>query len=189
MSHLDSGRTSAARVSPCRPRGGHRCFVDDVLRGMSRPTGGEGGGRPLSDAVESALRRQLGAQWVRIRAQMGAQARSGSPPDIEHGVVRVPVPTRGEGLGWMIEIGLMPGQVLSDEHWRAIRRGVGVWELAAEFDRKGGALPRLLHAHNRVRDGAAPLIGSSQTMCHLRERIERVAATDFTVLIEGGIVR
>ena len=79
MSHLDSGRTSAARVSPCRPRGGHRCFVDDVLRGMSRPTGAEGGGRPLSDAVESALRRQLGAQWVRIRAQMGAQARSGGP--------------------------------------------------------------------------------------------------------------
>jgi len=185
MSHLDSGRASAARVATCRPRGGHRCFVDDVLRGMSRPTGADGGGRPLSDALESALRRQLGAQWVRIRAQLGAQARTGGPPDIEHGVVRVPVPPRGEGLGWMIEIGLMPGQVLSDEHWRAIRRGVGVWELAAEFDRKGGALPRLLHAHNRVRDGAAPLIGSSQTMCHLRERIERVAATDFTVLIEG----
>jgi DNA-binding NtrC family response regulator len=35
------------------------------------------------------------------------------------------------------------------------------------------------------RDGAAPLIGSSEIMRLLRERVERVAATDFTVLIEG----
>ncbi len=34
-------------------------------------------------------------------------------------------------------------------------------------------------------DGAAPLIGSSQAIRAVRERIERVAATDFTVLIEG----
>jgi transcriptional regulator with PAS, ATPase and Fis domain len=35
------------------------------------------------------------------------------------------------------------------------------------------------------RDGAAPLIGSSEVMRLLRERVERVASTDFTVLIEG----
>ena len=34
-------------------------------------------------------------------------------------------------------------------------------------------------------DGAAPLIGSSLPMQALRERVERVATTDFTVLIEG----
>jgi hypothetical protein len=39
----------------------------------------------------------------------------------------------------------------------------------------------------RVRgDGAAPLIGSSPAIRQVRERIERVAATDSTVLIEGG---
>ncbi|HEX7087327.1 MAG TPA: sigma 54-interacting transcriptional regulator, partial [Vicinamibacterales bacterium] len=32
---------------------------------------------------------------------------------------------------------------------------------------------------------AAPIVGSSESMRVLRERIERVAATDFTVLIEG----
>ena len=37
----------------------------------------------------------------------------------------------------------------------------------------------------RPTDGAAPLIGSSQPIRVVRERIERVAATDFTVLIEG----
>ena len=34
-------------------------------------------------------------------------------------------------------------------------------------------------------DGAAPLIGSTPVMRALRDRIERLAATDFTVLIEG----
>ncbi len=35
------------------------------------------------------------------------------------------------------------------------------------------------------RDGAAPLIGSSVVMRDVRERVERVASTDFTVLIDG----
>jgi len=185
MSQPEPVRATSGRAACCPPRGRHRCFVDDVLRGMWRQSGAEGRSRPLSEALEGALRRHLGAQWVRIRAQFSSQARPNCSPEPESGVVRVPVPTRGEGLGWMLEIGLMPGQVLTDAHWEAIRRGLGVWELAAEFDRKGGAVPRLLHAQHRVRDGAAPLIGSSLEMCRLRERIERVAATDFTVLIEG----
>ena len=39
--------------------------------------------------------------------------------------------------------------------------------------------------HGRGADGPSPLIGSSACMQHLRGQIERVAATDFTVLIEG----
>jgi two-component system response regulator HydG len=37
----------------------------------------------------------------------------------------------------------------------------------------------------RQPDGAAPLIGSSDAIRRVRDRIERVAANDFTVLIEG----
>jgi transcriptional regulator with PAS, ATPase and Fis domain len=48
---------------------------------------------------------------------------------------------------------------------------------------------RLARTHGRpeplARDGAAPLVGSSLVMQGLRERVERVATTDFTVLIEG----
>jgi DNA-binding NtrC family response regulator len=36
-----------------------------------------------------------------------------------------------------------------------------------------------------LRDGAAPIVGSSVGIRAVRERMERVAATDFTVLIEG----
>jgi transcriptional regulator with PAS, ATPase and Fis domain len=73
-------------------------------------------------------------------------------------------------------------------------RGVDEWacqllETAASFT------GLLLDAQRRARhtdhpasgagDGAAPLIGSSLVMQGLRERVERVATTDFTVLIEG----
>jgi transcriptional regulator with PAS, ATPase and Fis domain len=44
---------------------------------------------------------------------------------------------------------------------------------------------RLLRRYDMRRDGAAPLIGSSDVMRSVRERIERVAATDFTILIDG----
>ena len=43
----------------------------------------------------------------------------------------------------------------------------------------------LLPPHLMRLDGAAPLIGSSDTMRSVRDRIERVAATDFTILIDG----
>jgi transcriptional regulator with PAS, ATPase and Fis domain len=46
------------------------------------------------------------------------------------------------------------------------------------------AQPRL-RAVSAHPDGAAPLIGSSAVMRGVRDRIERVALTDFTVLIEG----
>src|SRR6476661_1824165 len=55
--------------------------------------------------------------------------------------------------------------------------------LLLEIERAQGRAPLFA----RVRgDGAAPLIGSSPAIRRVRERIERVAATDFTVLIEGG---
>jgi transcriptional regulator with PAS, ATPase and Fis domain len=52
-----------------------------------------------------------------------------------------------------------------------------------ELERATGRL--LTGAARRQADGAAPLIGSSDAIRRVRERIERVAATDFTILIEG----
>jgi transcriptional regulator with PAS, ATPase and Fis domain len=53
-----------------------------------------------------------------------------------------------------------------------------VLELERATGRVGGAMAK-------KPDGAAPFIGSSGGIRRVRERIERVAATDFTVLIEG----
>ena len=55
--------------------------------------------------------------------------------------------------------------------------------LLLELERASGRWP-LSSARGRG-DGAAPLIGSSLPIRAVRERIERIAGTDFTVLIEG----
>jgi hypothetical protein len=55
-----------------------------------------------------------------------------------------------------------------------------------ELERATGRL--WVGAARRQGDGAAPLIGSSEAIRRVRERIERVAATDFTILIEGNRV-
>ncbi len=64
-----------------------------------------------------------------------------------------------------------------------LETAAGVAGLLLEIERAhmrgAGARPR------DQRDGAAPLIGSSTAIRRVRERIERVAATDFTILIEG----
>jgi len=63
---------------------------------------------------------------------------------------------------------------------QVLQAGAHVAALLLELERAQGR-----HAARRPRDGAAPLIGSSAEMQQVRDRIERVAATDFTVLIEG----
>jgi hypothetical protein len=56
-----------------------------------------------------------------------------------------------------------------------------------------GVAPRVERAQGRAplagryrADGAAPLIGSSPAIREVRERIARLAANDFSVLIEGA---
>ena len=61
--------------------------------------------------------------------------------------------------------------------------GAQIAALLLEMERVQGR-PSL--AARSKADGAAPLIGSSAAIRAVRERIERLAATDFTVLIEGG---
>ncbi|MEP6919023.1 MAG: sigma 54-interacting transcriptional regulator, partial [Acidobacteriota bacterium] len=55
--------------------------------------------------------------------------------------------------------------------------------LLLEIERASGRWP--VSSARARSDVAAPIIGSSLAMRRVRERIERVAATDFTILIEG----
>jgi transcriptional regulator with PAS, ATPase and Fis domain len=74
---------------------------------------------------------------------------------------------------------------LNDWDQQALRTLAHVAALLVEIERTGArSRPSLAPAAVRP-DGAAPLIGSSPAMRALRDRIERVAATDFTVLVEG----
>ena len=74
-----------------------------------------------------------------------------------------------------------PSRLLDGWTCQLLDAATHVAALILEIERAQG---RSLASRNRV-DGAAPLIGSSLAIRAVRDRIERVAATDFTVLIEG----
>jgi hypothetical protein len=83
-----------------------------------------------------------------------------------------------------IEAVFDPTRPVDDRARQMLAAGAHVAGLLLEIERAHGRWP-LGCARSRS-DGAAPLIGSSLAIRMLRDRIERVAATDFTALIEGG---
>jgi transcriptional regulator with PAS, ATPase and Fis domain len=76
-----------------------------------------------------------------------------------------------------------PARPVDDRARRMLAAGAQIAGLLLEMERANGRWP--LASARTGGDGAAPLIGSSAAIRAVRDRIERVAATDFTVLIEG----
>jgi transcriptional regulator with PAS, ATPase and Fis domain len=80
-----------------------------------------------------------------------------------------------------LEVVFEPARMLDGWTCQLLDTATHVAALLLEIERARGR-----NNSGRTRpDGAAPLIGSSRAIRAVRERIERVAATDFTVLIEG----
>jgi len=77
-----------------------------------------------------------------------------------------------------------PARPVDERARRMLAAGPHVAGLLLEIERANGRWP-LGCARSRS-DGAAPLVGSSRAIRLVRDRIERVAATDFTVLIREG---
>jgi hypothetical protein len=77
-----------------------------------------------------------------------------------------------------------PTRPVDERAHRMLAAAAQVAGLLLEIERANGRWP-LACARSRT-DGAAPLIGSSRAIRLVRDRIDRVATTDFTVLIEGG---
>ena len=76
-----------------------------------------------------------------------------------------------------------PKHPIDDRARQIVASASHVANLLLELERASGRWP-LSSARGRP-DGAAPLIGSSPAIRAVRDRIERVAGTDFTILIEG----
>jgi len=79
-----------------------------------------------------------------------------------------------------LEASFDPSQAVGEWQRRTLLVAAHVASLLMQIEQANGRWGR-----PRAEDGAAPLIGSSAAIRAVRDRIERVAATDFTVLIEG----
>lgn len=94
-------------------------------------------------------------------------------------VVTFDVPAAPWTLPARLEAVFEPAQPVGEWQRRTLALAAQVAALIVRLE-DGAHGSRLKRA-----DGAAPLIGSSAAIRAVRERIERVAVTDFTVLIEG----
>ena len=128
----------------------------------------------LEGILEAGLARALGAHWLRaVRPETPGAARQRGAD-----CVRSSGPTAAHDICFELAI---DGRTLDPWDQQLLDTAAHLLTLALAADRQ--LVPRA--APVRAGAGAAPLIGSSPQMRALRGRIERVAQSDFTVLIQG----
>jgi two-component system response regulator HydG len=178
----NDSKIASAEPTP-RQRDRRRGFAE-LLATLARAIGSRGDTALLRGAFEERVRRTLSVRSVHLR---DAMSRWGPRPDaetIESVAFEVPGPspkTRGV-LEATFEPGCRPGE------WdiQMLGMAANLGALLLEIERGHAQVTRSEQAGSRPKgDGAAPLIGSTPAMAALRSRIERVAVTDFTVLLEG----
>jgi transcriptional regulator with PAS, ATPase and Fis domain len=142
---------------------------------MSRP-GAEGG---LAAVFERHVEQLLSIRAVRLREIPARyQARLVTPTRTSESIV-LGVPTADAGTQAVLEASFDRNRPLNERDVELLTAAAQLGGLVLEVARTRGK------AHTRVLEATRPLIGTSEVMRELRQRIERVARTDFTVLIEG----
>ena len=129
--------------------------------------------RLLRARFEEELRLLVQARSVTVREVR-------SDPALQPAVVSFDVPGAPWATPAWLEATFDAAQPVDDWQRRTLSVAAHVASLLVQIEYASGRWGRPRRA-----DGAAPLIGSSLPIRLVRERIERVAATDFTVLIEG----
>jgi DNA-binding NtrC family response regulator len=161
-------------------RAERRIDLRRVIGALAMGLAGGRDDRNLQSLFEHQLRRIVPVKGIRLREVPSRyQARLVTPMRTAESIV-LEVPTSDPGRQAVLEAAFEPGRQLDDWDVEVLSAAAHLGALVLEADRRpvGARTPRRP-------DGAAPLIGSTAVMQHLRERIERVASTDFTVLIEG----
>ena len=148
-------------------------LVTSVVSEMSAASDGRAARLRLEEELCAALQ----ARSVTVREDHAPSIPP--PPNVLHAEVPLVSPERRARL----EIVLDGPRHLDDWTCQLIEAAAHLAGVLIELDRAHTKLA--MRALRREVDGAAPLIGSSPAMKRVRDRIERVAATDFTVLIEG----
>jgi DNA-binding NtrC family response regulator len=132
----------------------------------------------LGATFEKHVRQALDLRAVRLReVRTRYQARLVTPTRTSDSIV-LGVPTADPRVQAVLEASCQPDQPMEGTNYDVLVALAHVGGLVLEIGRgRTSATASTL--------GAGPLIGSTEVMQALRAQIQRVAATDFTVLIEG----
>ncbi len=163
-----------------------RMALGEVLASLMKTLDSRGDPLQVRCAFEDALRRVVPVRSVHLRdgaARWSARRVDGS---VGPESVSFEVPAADGGSAGVLEATFEPGSRLGDWEFQLLGLAAQVGALILEIERIRARQGRLAGAAARPRrDGAAPLLGSTPAMQALRAAIERVAGTDFTVLLEG----
>jgi DNA-binding NtrC family response regulator len=156
------------------PRQDLRQVLSALVAGLRRMTPE----RDLQAVFEQELQQLLSIRTVRLREiPTRYQARLVTPTRTADSIV-LGVPTANPRVQAVLEAYFQPGRPIDDRDFEMLQSAAELGGLVLEASRT--------RSLTRARpDGAATLIGSTALMKNLRDRIERVAITDFTVLIHG----
>jgi transcriptional regulator with PAS, ATPase and Fis domain len=140
----------------------------------------------MRGAFEEGLRRVVPVRAIQLREAgsrwAGQLGQAGGAESIALDVPAGTVARRG-----LLEATFDPGCRLGDWDFQLLKTATHIGALVLEIERSWTQLARagLTDGHRARRDGAAAIIGSTEIMRSLRATIERLAGTDFTVLLEG----
>ena len=137
------------------------------------------GDEDLEVTFEQQVRQALDLRSVRLReVRARYQARLVTPTRTTDSIV-LGVPTSDTRVQAVLEASCDPARRFDEQDLDALTAVAQLGGLVLEVARGRVA------ARSRPTITVAPLIGSTPVMQALRARVERVAATDFTILIEG----
>jgi transcriptional regulator with PAS, ATPase and Fis domain len=179
---MDAGpRITIANPRQLR-RADRRAGLDLLLRQVASDLLNTSNRRNLSIILTDRLRELARVRSVGVKEITSTMPPRSAQPIRARDYVAFAVPVKEEGRQVMLEASFDARTGPDDWTCQLIEAAASIAGLLLETERLASTPPPLTAAE---RDGAAPLIGSSETMRLLRERVERVANTNFTVLIEG----
>jgi two-component system response regulator HydG len=181
---IQFGSTDSMLPTSARQRDRRQAFAD-LLAALTRALDRRNDISLIRGAFEEMMRRVVPVRTVQLREAGSRWATRPGGAGAESFAIEVPgIDPLTAGV---LEATFDPGSGLGEWDFQMLALAAHVGALVLEIERARLQLARAgLWATNRVRrDGAAPLIGSTPIMEALRSSIERVAVTDFTILLEG----
>ena len=161
-------------------RSAARLDVQELIAALGSAVGRSAAERDLPAVFERELQRLLSLRAIRLREIPARyQARLVTPTRTADSVV-LGVPTADPRRQAVLEASCDPERPLDDGGYQSLLAAAQLGGLVLEAARGRGAV-----GPTAPPDGAAPLVGATPVMQQLRARVERVALTDFTILVEG----
>lgn len=180
---MDTSSFASTPATPFTPRrrADRRAGLNDLMREVATAWLAPSGGPDLKAMLITRLRQLVTAKTLRLNELTGTSTIRVGQPVRARDYVAFAVPVADPTRKFVLEASFSAERALDEWSCQLLEAGAGLATLLFEAERLAQGGDQI----GRTGDGAAPLIGSSLVMQGLRERVERVATTDFTLLIEG----